>query len=165
MTSNTGGIVSIASLSESQAGGSVGGRLVRVGACAALVALSLGCDAESPYEPPVPHQPPPPPVAPVPEVFGSVEVKIATSGEAIDPDGFIVQFDGPWDLEAFPTPVGPNGTVTLAYLSPGNHSLTLLGVAANCSGESLAGRPIVITANTVLTVSFQVVCSRPGSSR
>jgi hypothetical protein len=128
--------------------------------------MGLGCD-RSAFEPPVP-QSPPPPVEPVNTIYGGIEVKIATSGEDLDPDGFVLQFDSPWDYELDARSVATNGTVTVARVSPGNHWLTLLGVAANCAGESLTDRPIVIKPYAVTAVSFQLVCTRitpTGASR
>ena len=154
--------MSIAWISPTHVGRSVVGRLARLGACVALVAISLGCTDQSRLvEPPAPRLPPPDAVIPV---YGTVVVRVVTSGEDIDPDGFVVEVDGPWAYEAGPAPVANNGTVTFTRISAGKHSLTLLGVAENCGGEGLVDRPIVIAPDVVTTISFQLVCTRRGIS-
>ena len=149
-------------MSPSPAVAHVIGTLARRAAYASLVAISLGCTDQSRLvEPPRPKSPPPEAAIPL---FGTLVVRIETSGEDIDPDGFMVHFDGPWDYEVFPTAVANNGTVNIGSVSAGNHTLTLYGVADNCAGESLVDRPIVIAANVITTILFQLGCTRRGVS-
>lgn len=90
-----------------------------------------------------------------------VEVTIETTGVDLDPDGYGILNDE-WDYDTgdgvtVPAPV--NGTVTL-FLRAGDHALSLVGVASNCSGKQLDDRPVVVDAGTAITqIDFRVVCT------
>jgi hypothetical protein len=118
-----GGCMRTAARNPSSLASSTGGRSARLGVSAALVVATLAC--RDTYRVPTANTPAIDPVAPIAPVYGSVMVRAVTSGENLDPDGFVVQFDGPWDYEHGPTPVATNGTATLTHLSPGNHARTL----------------------------------------
>ena len=123
-----------------------------MGASVLLAAMAVACEAG--------HRPVP--VAPFPPLgpgLGNVEVTTMTSGAVLPADGYVVRVDGEWDYEYEPTKVPTNGKVTLSNLTAGNHGLTLLGVPANCGGESLENRPIVVSSGAVTVVVFSVVCS------
>src|SRR5947208_1227421 len=61
-------------------------------------------------------------------ITGTVEVSASTTGVDLDPDGYAVAVDG-----GAGQPLAVNGTVSLAQLSAGSHSIALGGVATNCS--------------------------------
>src|SRR5690349_1313918 len=84
-----------------------------------------------------------PPIGVV-SALGDVKVTTQTSGVDLDADGYVIQLDSPWDYEREPTKIAANGIVELRGLSATSHVLTLLGVAANCTGEMLIDRPITI---------------------
>ena len=90
--------------------------------------------------------------------LGDVKVTTQTSGIDLDTDGYVIQLDSPWDYELEPTKIAANGTVDLRGLSATSHVLTLLGVAANCTGEKLIDRPITVAANTETAVVFTLDC-------
>jgi hypothetical protein len=90
--------------------------------------------------------------------LGDVKVTTQTSGIALDTDGYVIQLDSPWDYELEPTGIAANGTVVLRGLSATSHVLTLLDVAANCTGEKLIDRPITVAANTETAVVFKLEC-------
>jgi len=98
-----------------------------------------------------------PPIGVV-SALGEVKVTTQTSGIDVDTDGYVIQVDGPWDYEVDPTKIAANGTVELRGLSATGHLLTLLGVAANCTGEKLIDRPITVAANTETAVVFKLDC-------
>lgn len=90
--------------------------------------------------------------------LGDVKVTTQTSGIDLDTDGYVIQVDSPWDYELEPTRIAANGIVDLRGLSATSHVLTLLGVAANCTGEKLIDRPITVAANTETAVVFKLDC-------
>jgi len=92
------------------------------------------------------------------ERYGTVQVTTVTAGSGLDPDGFVVRIDGEWDYTHEATPLAVNGTVTLRSIPAGRHTLTLLGVASNCSGEDLTDRSIVVAADSTTAVVFELVC-------
>ena len=132
-----------------------------------LIGAALGCgpgdrSASLPQEPVEPRPAPPAAV----ERYGNVDVTTRTSGDELDPDGFIVRVDGYWDYSHVPTPIGTNGEVVLRTIASGWHTLSLDEVSPNCSGEHITNRDILVVADTVIAVEFQLVCARsPGSSQ
>jgi len=59
---------------------------------------------------------------------GSIAISVSTSGDDQDPDGYEVVVDG-----GAPTAIAINGSTTAVGLTPGDHSVALEDVAANCS--------------------------------
>src|SRR5919204_440454 len=59
---------------------------------------------------------------------GSLNVITFTSGSDPDPDGYGVSVDG-----APGQPIGTNSSLTLARLTPGDHTVQLGEVASNCT--------------------------------
>jgi hypothetical protein len=128
-----------------------------------VVASGLGCGL-GPGLPSAPRAPATPaapvtPVTPDNRVLERVEVTTITTGIRLDPDGYGVLNDE-WDYDfgdgvtvAAPT----NGTVIL-QLRSGDHILSLVGVAPNCSGEDLDDHPIHVPSGAVTRVEFHVVC-------
>ena len=90
----------------------------------------------------------------------TVEVTTITTGVELDPDGYGVLYDE-WDYDVGDgntVPVGTNDKVILS-LRAGQHALSLVGVAKNCSGENLDDRPVIVASGNVVTkVLFEVVC-------
>lgn len=138
-------------------GATLTARSLRLGVGAFLVAASLGCGAndESALEPPGPTVPATTGV----KGYGDVKVTTVTTGADLDPDGYVVIVNSPWDDDHVPTKVPTNGSVTLHTLTPRTHVLLLLEVAPNCVGEQLDNHPVVVTANSVASVAFELVCS------
>jgi hypothetical protein len=103
--------------------------------------------------------PPPPPPPPTTDELQTVEVTTVTTGVRLDPDGYGVLNDE-WDYDVGDgetVPIATNGTVNL-HLRPGGHILSLVDVAANCSGKNLSDRPINAKVGVVTPVLFEVVC-------
>jgi probable HAF family extracellular repeat protein len=84
---------------------------------------------------------------------GSVQVSSATSGSSSDPDGYIVDLDG---IER--GVLGPTDELSLDRVAPGGHTVTLGGLAPNCSVEGENPRRIAVTASQQSTASFAVRC-------
>ena len=83
---------------------------------------------------------------------GSVRVAVTTTGEDLDPDGYRLKV-GSGD-----TPVGSNETVTVSGLAPGLASLSLDGVAANCSVQGALPITVAVSVNATTDAAFTVTC-------
>ena len=86
---------------------------------------------------------------------GRIEVSVSTSGFDTDGDGFSVTVDG--GTARF---VAPGGSVVLDSLSEGSHSVRLTGLAENCQVEGTNPRTVVVGADGLADVSFDVRCAR-----
>jgi Tol biopolymer transport system component len=84
---------------------------------------------------------------------GSIRVTTQTSGSPVDPDGYSVSVDG-----GSGQPIGVAGSVTLANLAAGNHSVQLAGLASNCTTTSNP-RTVAVTAGGTIETLFTVTCA------
>ena len=100
-----------------------------------------------------PTPPPPPPT-------GDLSVTTATTGPSQDPDGYTVSVDGGQQSRSIPT----SGTVTFQGLTAGNHTVTLSGVATNCTVSGGPSQQATVPASSVGTVTFSVSCSATTGS-
>jgi hypothetical protein len=87
---------------------------------------------------------------------GSIQVTTSTSGVSVDPDGYTVTLQG-----GAPQSIGVNGTVTISDVAAGQRSLTLAGLAANCTVEGVNPRTVSVAAGSAAQVSFAIVCTTP----
>jgi hypothetical protein len=85
-------------------------------------------------------------------VLPSLSITTATTGVVLDPDGYSVQVDA---LAA--QPIGVQATVIVDQLTDGPHTVTLLGLAPNCSAAENP-RAVTVTTGATATVAFAVVC-------
>jgi hypothetical protein len=87
---------------------------------------------------------------------GTVRVTVLTSGG--DPD-----FDG-YEVVVNPArrSVDANGTAEFRFVGAGAHSLSLEGVAENCSVVGDATRSVTVTANETTVATFEIVCAATG---
>jgi len=87
---------------------------------------------------------------------GSVEVTIATTGEALDDDGYTVAV-----LGGQSSPANVNGVVTLTDVPVGARTVELTGVAANC--EVTGANPVAVSVafDQTAQTGFDVVCFTP----
>ena len=85
---------------------------------------------------------------------GTIEIITTTTGPDSDPDGYMYQ------LDATPvTTIAANGSVQLGgVLVLGSHTVTLSGVANNCTLAGGASRTVVVSAGTTSPVTFEVTC-------
>src|SRR5947199_280915 len=84
---------------------------------------------------------------------GAIRIVLTSSGADPDADGYAVTLDG-----AAPRRVGVNGTLVLRDLGTGAHSVTLAGLAANCTAGGEKPRAVTGRAGDTLQVAFAVVC-------
>jgi hypothetical protein len=93
-----------------------------------------------------------------PPTTGTLQVTATTSGDEMDPDGFSVKLDA-----QDPENLAPGAMLEHAGLQPGDHTVFLGGVAANCS---VADNPqtVTIKAGETATVQFAVTCTATSGS-
>jgi len=75
---------------------------------------------------------------------GALAVSTVTTGVDLDFDGYAVKVDG-----GMPVAVPVNGTVVIAGLSAGTHSLALTGLSSNCAVNGPNSQSFTITAGGV----------------
>ncbi|MFC1575533.1 hypothetical protein ACFL5A_02660 [Gemmatimonadota bacterium] len=86
------------------------------------------------------------------ELTGDLQVSVGTSGEDLDPDGYLVVLDNT-TTKGIPT----NGSTTFEDLPLGSHSVHLTDVADNCAVSGANPRTVDVRGG-VETTSFSVVC-------
>jgi TolB protein len=84
---------------------------------------------------------------------GEISLTVTTAGASPDPDGYAVTIDG-----GAPIPVGVNGVTPLTGLTPGSHTLQLVGVAGNCTVTAPNPRPVEVTDGGTTATTFEVAC-------
>ena len=108
-----------------------------------LVAMmALACGGDGPTAPP--H-------------LGRLIVKVATTGDDLDNDGYSLVV-GPNRALL----IGPNATVFLDSISPGAHALALEGVAENCTIADIRALSITVESGITANVGLSVVCDATG---
>lgn len=90
---------------------------------------------------------------------GRVQVTAATTGASPDADGYALTVNG-----TNKGTLGATGALPIDGLTPGDHTIGLGGVAANCQVQGDNPRTISVTAGATLDVAFAVTCSTPPSS-
>jgi Tol biopolymer transport system component len=85
---------------------------------------------------------------------GSVRVNVTATGSPADPDGFVARLDG---AEPGQTIV-PDGSSVFPGVAAGSHTVTLGGVAANCSVAEGAQRAFTLVSGAEQEVAFAVTC-------
>jgi len=90
----------------------------------------------------------------VPPTAAILEITTSTSGTEQDADGYTVQIDA----EA-PQAIAAAATLEIPGVTPGNHTVLLGGVAANCTVSGDNPRAISVTAGETATISFAVTCA------
>src|SRR6266550_1361489 len=116
-----------------------------VAAAAAMLLVAAACrDAQSP-EPEASLLPD----LPLPGL-GAIVVSTVTTGSSLDPDGYTVTVDNGSSQH-----IATNGVVTFTGLSIANHTVTLSGVAPNCSVNNTVTVtvPLVGSGSTTFTVN------------
>jgi Tol biopolymer transport system component len=115
--------------------------LVLLAAGAALTALSCGGDDVT---------------APT---TGSLTINATTSGPEPDADGYAVSID-----DGTETAIPASGTLQRDNVEPGNHSIQLTGMAANCTVAGENPSTINVPAGETVTVTFELTCSATTGS-
>ncbi len=89
---------------------------------------------------------------------GSLDVSTNTSGGTPDPDGYTVTVSGGGGGSQH---INTDGSVTFSNLTVGSHTVTLTGLAPNCTVSGGASQPVTISAGTTSPISFSVSCPTP----
>ena len=84
---------------------------------------------------------------------GTLEVRSATTGADLDPDGYTVRVNGGSEKA-----IGINGTVSYPNLSAGDYRVELLGVASNCTVAGANPRTVSVSAGSAVQSAFEVSC-------
>jgi hypothetical protein len=86
-------------------------------------------------------------------------VVTSTSGSRLDPDGYRIEVDG---RSAADIAIAERRDLT--DLTPGEHEVTLGGVAHNCSVAGENPRQVEVPSSGAVEVRFEVVCVSPSGS-
>jgi Tol biopolymer transport system component len=87
---------------------------------------------------------------------GNLEITTTTTGNAPDPDGYTVAVDN-----GAPQTIDATASLTVPAVSPGNHQITLGGLATHCRVEADNPRSVTVTAGATTTVAFSLDCHMP----
>lgn len=90
----------------------------------------------------------------IPASAGDIHVTVATSGTAQDPDGYVLTLDG-----ANSRPVGTDATIVLTHVTPGDHQLSLDGLAANCAVGGANPLEVTVLEGASVPADFGVSCA------
>ncbi|MEA2722939.1 MAG: TolB protein, partial [Gemmatimonadales bacterium] len=101
-------------------------------------AIALGCGGEDLTAP----------------TSGTLEISTTTTGPEPDPNGYSVQVD-----DRPPRAIAPTAIFTLTNVTPGNHTVRLGEIAANCTVSVDNPQTVSITAGDTTPVGFSVACS------
>lgn len=92
-----------------------------------------------------------------PEPTGQIRVTSSTTGASVDPDGYTVAVDG-----GVGQPIQVDGTLLIDEVAPGDHSLTLSGVANNCHIGEPQPVAVLVSAGDTADASFTFTCEEVG---
>jgi hypothetical protein len=92
---------------------------------------------------------------------GALEIRTTTTGSNPDPDGYTVSIDGGQAQS-----IGVNATLSVTGVGAGAHTVTLAGLATNCTVQGSNPQQVTITAGASASAAFAISCSAspPGSS-
>jgi len=88
---------------------------------------------------------------------GDLRVVVSTSGDRLDPDGYVAA------LDTVRQSVSANGSAVFAKVTPGTHTASLLDLSEGCEVNDGNPRKFVIASGGIAEVRFEVVCSEPGA--
>jgi hypothetical protein len=84
---------------------------------------------------------------------GTLVVATESSGGPADPSGYSLSVDG-----GAAVAIGVNSSATFGDLEPGVHTISLGGLATNCSVQGQNPRTATVTASETTTLTFTVTC-------
>ena len=105
--------------------------------------LGVGCGSETPVGP----------------TTGSIRITTQTTGTELDANGYTAAVDGGTGQA-----VGVNATLTVPDLATGSHSVTLSGLAANCTVSGSNPVTVTVSAGATAQATFNVTCTSTTGS-
>ncbi|HJR15718.1 MAG TPA: hypothetical protein VJ808_02610, partial [Gemmatimonadales bacterium] len=84
---------------------------------------------------------------------GTLVIATATTGAAQDADGYLISIDG-----GTGQPIGINASSRVTNVSAAQHTVELLGLAANCSVAGANPRGVAVEPGETAQISFVVTC-------
>jgi hypothetical protein len=99
------------------------------------------------------------PADPVNVQTSTLEIMVVTSGDEADADGYTVQVDNQSSRA-----IGPSDVFQDREITPGDHTIYVGGVAANCRVEGANPRTVSVPAQGTISITIRVLCGvRLGS--
>jgi Tol biopolymer transport system component len=92
---------------------------------------------------------------------GAVRITVITTGQDLDPDGYVVLVD---EVLTGGRSINANGTLVIGNLRTGIRVLTLVGVAPNCALAN-GSRSVAVSPNDTIDVAFTSSCSNMATLR
>src|SRR3989442_1569880 len=92
------------------------------------------------------------------DLTGNIAITAATTGSNLDPDGYTVTVDVIAQSQSIPT----NGSVTFTGVVPGDHAVSISGVAWNCTVSGGNPRVVPVPAGGTASTTFSVSCAPTG---
>ena len=92
------------------------------------------------------------------ESKGSLFVSTGTTGVDLDADGYSVTVDG-----SLSQPVGTNGNIWFTGVPTGSHTVSLSGMAENCTVSGPNPRTVTVTAGGTAPTAFSLSCAPTAS--
>src|SRR5262249_57870636 len=90
---------------------------------------------------------------------GNLTANTSTTGSSLDPDGYSVLVDG-----GAGQAIGINSSFTFTSLSAGSHSVSLSGVASNCTLSGSNPRTVSLPSGGTANTTFSVSCVTPNTA-
>jgi hypothetical protein len=84
---------------------------------------------------------------------GTIDVGTTTTGPSIDPNGYLASLD-----ESLTEPIEANGSVSFSPVPVRTYNVQLLDVDSPCFVVSTNPTPVLVRADSTVTVSFDVSC-------
>src|SRR5205823_2301627 len=91
-------------------------------------------------------------------ITGSLTVTTSTSGGTPDPDGYTVTVSGGGGASQH---IDTDGSATFDRLAAGGHTVTLSGLASNCSVSGGTSKTVTVPEGGSTSTSFSVSCPTP----
>jgi Tol biopolymer transport system component len=87
-------------------------------------------------------------------ITGAIAVRTVTTGASLDADGYTFTVD-----DSVEQPIAIRDFYPLPPLEPGDHEVTLTGVAPNCEVDGATTRTIELAAGATVRETFEVTCA------
>lgn len=91
-----------------------------------------------------------------PPATGSLTVTTATTGSNLPSSGYTISLDG-----GSGQAIGVNSSLTLNDLTAGSHTVTISGVASNCTVGGGTSQSVTVPAGGSTSATFAVTCTAP----